>query len=644
MCACSSLSPAGPRLLSSSYDIRFLKVGSVELSGSVDSSVSDVAAGYQLSWNRYQILNIELVFDQPLYISSQHAIEGTHTRTSSTPRSSSSSTFGSANLTVAPHDLVGSISLECRNSKSHIARFELSAWREGNTTDRESFWSKPRPDLLPTFSHDNMWKEQLEQLFDPEVEATTRKPTTLFGSSSSSSASLLKVAGSPNVLSLMLVSSFADESGRTTFLDLDTDQPNPAAGCNIRYHSVAARIEAAAAAASSSSSADVAAGGDSSRLSGLTNFRGHEVSFPATPITVKTGRATPTTTTTERIIYRVQQGLEQTLDLEDEEDAASGDAPAAPPSEDRLYAHSPLDDAPPVAAVVGSPSVVSPAHASLALDALDDPFHNVFLDVSAASQFVSLILRPICHGVMKPATKGTNDLLLDDLMTEFGLNMFDSVVDEVGPDLNIMLGLSVEGAVSNVLQDSLTYAITKSLAQAITANVSPYVVDRLIKNIPGPLHTIIQSILEKKIPDRLERTMPVILSRVLSVTLTHSLTRSIPHIVVPAVSHSLGLGHAGSFSRPKAYYEVCMKCYMQSVGIATPVRMSPPDLNPDGYDSGIGSGGQKAGSECGACPTSTYSMYYGIYHAAYYTDFYSSETKTANTKEMRTVRVCQECD
>jgi hypothetical protein len=277
--------------------------------------------------------------------------------------------------------------------------------------------------------------------------------------------------------------------------------------------------------------------------------------------------------------------------------------------EEEPYAHSPLD-----ASSVDSvtPVVIGP----------DDPFASVFLSVGEAEKFITLIMMPICNGVMKPATRGATDLLLDSVMTTLGNLLFYSIIGEVGPDLTIMLGVTVGANLTNILQDSLTFSITRTLVQAVVANVVPYLSARVTTSLPGPIHTVAHAILEQNIPARLERTLPVILVRVLGITLTHALTRSISHVVVPSISHSLGLGHAGSISRPKAYYEICMRCYMQSTGRSKIMRMSPPDMNPSGYDSGVGSGGTKPGSECGACPTSTYSMYYGIYHAAYYTDYY----------------------
>lgn len=636
----------GPRLLSAEYELRSLNVGTVQRAASpgelthTDSSGSG-SASYELAWSGYEFAAIDLIFDQPLYITSARAVLAAN------GGGGTAAAGGQYGQPISPHRtnhtalpaLDGAIVLECPTTAggedTSVQQFSLTNRWPGTaddaTTVEADYWTSPTDQLLPLYSQHNSLKADIVQLFDRRVDQTRSiQSTSLFAATAGQdAATLASVVGRPNVLSLMLMLSFESSEGTRRFMQVDEAHRSPLAHCKVTYVSVTERLEAQRDLLSNTTSSSVVPPPpDLSLSSGLTNFRGAEVDFSAASLTVRKGAQTAWVQ--QRSLVRVQEGLEDDFS----EDAADSSATSSEVERERRdekdeqpYAHSPLDP-PATPKIAGAASSSSPPSSSSSLSLSsswsEDPFNNILLDVASGVGFVQLILKPITNGVMKPATKGTNDLLLDDIMTELGTNLFDSVVDEVSPDVNIMLGTALQTSLSNILQDSLSYAITKSLTQAITADVAPYVIDRLIKNLPGPLHTIVHSILEKKIPDRLERTMPVILSRVLSVTLTHSLTRAIPHVVVPTVSHSLGLGHAGSFSRPKYYWEVCQRCYLQAIGKIPPVRMAPPDMNPDGYDSGIGSGGVRPGSECGACPTSTYSMYYGIYHAAYYTDFYSS--------------------
>lgn len=703
------LLPAGPRLLSSEYDIRTLQMGTIQhaLASATAGSAAGVG-GLEVSWQRYELLALDLVFDQPLYISSLESMAdvgggsggrgGGRSNTAAVPRSPhdanhTHSTSAPAGVVAAPN-LDGSIALDCGGAAadgSHNGGYFLLGSDWGSSSKQQpmqqsqvasqsqpagDYWSDPTPSLLPLYSPRNSLKRTLVDLFDDrrmDAHSTLNDPrASLFsgsGRATAAAADLESRVGKPNVLSLMLLLAHSNATSTQRFVRYDAtataatssnDQraspaaPAAAAGrvsplshCRVVYLPVAdrlaelraerrQRLEATQARLASELDGDAAlnahdrdlaefasyelehsAAAREASMAGLTNFKGFEVSGASASATsagavlqVRKGLATPFVS---RSVVRVAPGLESEFDLSVEEALLLEQQQQQDQAQGKLVKHSPLD----------APSSASSSSSSSSQLDPEDPFANIFLSLETATQYMAAMLKPIVHGTMKPATKGTNDLLLDDLMTILGNNLFYSVVEEVAPDLSIMLAKTSGAELSNILQDSMTFALTRTLVQSVTANVAPYVTARLNRELPGPLHTIIHSILVAKIPDRIERTLPVILGRVLSLTLTHSLSRSIPHAVVPAVSHSLGLNHAGSFGRPRAYYEVCMECYMQSVGLKPVQRMAPPDLNPDGYDSGVGSGGQRSGAECGACPTSTYSMYYGIYHAGYYTDYYS---------------------
>lgn len=687
------LRSAGPRLLSSEYDIRTLQLGTIQHAlESPTGSGAGVASsgGLEVSWQRYELLALDLVFDQPLYISPQESMAdvggagggraqqhgGARNNAAAVPRSPHDANHTTHAETVAAPNLDGSIALDCGGAapdgRHNGGYFVLgSDWGSSSSAKPQQsqapasdYWSDPTPSLLPLYSPRNALKRTLVDLFDDrrmDAHSTLNDPrASLFsgggnGRATAAAADLESRVGKPNVLSLMLLLAHSNATSSQRFVRYDataTAAPattagaarvSPLAHCRVVYLPVAdrldelraerrQRLEATQARLAAELDGDAAlpalsahdreqlefasyeleraASAREASMAGLTNFKGFEVAGSAqvgaatgSGLQVRKGLATPFVS---RSVVRVATGLESEFDLSAEEALLLEQQQQQQDEAGRLVKHSPLD----------GPS------STPQLDP-DDPFSNIFLSLETATQYMSAMLKPIVHGTMKPATKGTNDLLLDDLMTILGNNLFYSVVEEVAPDLSIMLAKTSGAELSNILQDSMTFALTRTLTQSVTANVAPYVTARLNRELPGPLHTIIHSILVAKIPERIERTLPVILGRVLSLTLTHALSRSIPHAVVPTLSHSLGLNHAGALSRPKYYHEICMECYMQSVGLKPVQRMAPPDLNPDGYDSGVGSGGQRSGTECGACPTSTYSMYYGIYHAGYYTDYYS---------------------
>jgi len=738
----------GPRILASEYEVRQLRVGTIQHppSDSRDDSTtildtppsSDTSPSsapddaLSISWRSYEFASIDLIFDQPLYVHSAQEIERkrqpskprndlkdrkekgaalrAHAALSQDHNGTSSQPDTASTATRASMRLEGAIMLSCASDAGQhwgeMMEFPLSNRWNGSSSDDTSstddgtavdYWDAPHPTLLPFYSAGNSMKHELIRLYDDSLDASdarrrqqsgilTGRANTNGGFTTTSSLfavreSMIKQAratkdeGQPNVLSLLIMMAHSNETHHERFIGGEEVEgqrvqdkfTSPLDHCRIRYipiatrqdqlkqraeHLILLRDEEAAEQRQGRSSSDDS---DSAlvhlkheleesigQVSGVTNFKGYEVDAFTRPLTPRRASTASNNNNVaspfaSRTIMRFDPDVERTLLASIEDEFKHEDV-----EEERLYAHSPLEDERKQknasknveagqagrATASSSPDApaTSPSSSPLPFNE-DDPLSTVFLSVDTSAQFVSLIMKPVMNGVMKPATAGTVGLLMDSIMTVLGENMWYSVEDEVAPDLAVMLGLSAQANVSNILQDSLTYAITKSLAEVITDNVGPYVSERLINMLPGPLHSIIQTILELRIPHRLQQTMPVILSRVLGVTLTHSLTRSIPHIVVPSISLSLGLGHAGSSGRPRYYHEVCMECYLQSIG-AKPANVPvPPDMNPEGYQNpagtGSGQGPSRAGSECGACPTSTYSMYYGIYHATHYTDYYS---------------------
>ena len=258
----------GPRLLSSEYEIRTLKVGTIQYSPSAHLSNANAATRgegaddsheYELAWRRYQLLAIDLIFDQPLYISSVHAIADAKNGGSkkSNKNAKPSAPHSSSNDTSLPH-LDGSIILDCVDEQ----HFVLSKWPtvngdsgKNNMPSDDTFWSSPQPVLLPSYSPSNSLKDQLRDLFDPysDMDHTggvpKRRSQTLFGLDSHAMKDVLQVAGRPNVLSLMLVMQYEDgASGEMkTFLDWakyysntqDMNITNPLGDlCRIRYESI----------------------------------------------------------------------------------------------------------------------------------------------------------------------------------------------------------------------------------------------------------------------------------------------------------------------------------------------------------------------------------------------------------------------
>lgn len=603
---------AGPTFLAAEYEHRLLRVGSIgsHPAGSAAPRHSKLALTYTL----YEFMHIDAIFDQPLFFNSassrkefledmKHAAA---TSSSSASSSSSSSPLSSAASSILPlnhshvHLLDQALLLSCQDGVNFT--FESSTSYPVNNN-----WSQLKGQVMYALdAPSNTLRHIIHGLFDPMIDQhdhTTHPTRNVFNTQMMAQHDASKLTR-PNILSLLLPISYTQHGQTHHFLT--PGQTPDFKKCTLQYQNLRSRVEQVKQLyldVEQANQIDIIH--EWSDLAAITNRKGQES---------KHLMNVPLTQFQHQHQHQPHSMIRKRTMIQ----AASNDS--------LINDIAPI----PIYDVTQEKQKLLKKHeltakdfdtSTIDLNGDEDPFarSSILLDVGSGVKFLSIILKPVVNGVLKPAVKGAVDLMVDNVMGALGDQLFYSVTEETSPDLSAMLGSTVQANVSNILIDSITYAMTKTLVLCLNEKVAPYVSNRLIKELPAQLHHIIHIILERKIPERLERTLPVIIHRVTSLTLTHSLVRSIPHSVVPAVFHSLGgLNTASAVSRPKTLYEICMQCYMQSVGAKPPQPMAPPDLF-DGYKDGP----PRPGANCGACPTSTFSMYYGIYHSAYFTGYYA---------------------
>lgn len=272
-----TLGAAGPRLLSSEYDIRLLQMGTVQHSSSLDGGgVGD--GGYEVAWQSVEILAVDLVFDQPLYLTAQSGMEGAAQQQTQQPRSPHDS-----NHTVGSPSLDGAIALDCGRGDgggyfvlssdwSSKEALDEAAAAESDPTraraqpeaagavadDSDNFWRSPHPSLLALYSPQNRLKSSLIQLFDDRrLAAHSTRSGSIFapgggGRLGGEQGALESRVGKPNVLSLMLVMATANATHSQRWLRYDSDAaaatanapPSPLSHCAIRYAPVPSRLDA----------------------------------------------------------------------------------------------------------------------------------------------------------------------------------------------------------------------------------------------------------------------------------------------------------------------------------------------------------------------------------------------------------------
>jgi len=212
--------------------------------------------------------------------------------------------------------------------------------------------------------------------------------------------------------------------------------------------------------------------------------------------------------------------------------------------------------------------------------------------------YVALMFDPVIGGFIKPVVDLTHGLLMDSFGGHFQKKIATTTVSEVAADLTQTLGIALRANISNILTDSLTYSIGRSLSDGFIATITPVVQDKLKKFLPKSVGAMLNKVLLLNIPAYVNEHMPQVVARGLSVTLMQGLTRSISHALVPTLTHAL------PHSANADYY--CYVCATQN-------------------------------DACHLCHFSALSVYYQAYYGTYYTDYFSDYYGNYYTHALRRV-------
>lgn len=198
--------------------------------------------------------------------------------------------------------------------------------------------------------------------------------------------------------------------------------------------------------------------------------------------------------------------------------------------------------------------------------------------------FVSMLVSPIAKGIMKPIVTQTTSLMMTAVGGTLNNELFHGLINQVAPDLTVMLGTTLRANLSNVLVDSLSYGLTRALSVALTRSVGPHLVGQVAPFLTPRLHKILNKVLQEKLPESISGGVATAVNRVVGLTLTGGLSRSLPFALVPALTHTLG------HHRHTSTY--CALCFY-------------------------------ARKHCNLCAVSEESVYYQLYYATYYTEWYT---------------------
>ncbi len=211
---------------------------------------------------------------------------------------------------------------------------------------------------------------------------------------------------------------------------------------------------------------------------------------------------------------------------------------------------------------------------------------------------VGLIMDPVVGGFVKSIIDLTSNLMMDAFGDHFTKKMYDAINTEVPPDVTMMLGTTLKANLSNVMTDSITFAVSKSLSDGFIRTFTPPVVDRMVEGLPWRIHAMLDRVLYEKIPRHVDEMAPKVIARGMTVTLIQGLTRSITHALVPTLTHAL------PHSANSDYY--CYICATQA-------------------------------DACHLCHFSALSVYYQVYYGTYYSDYYSNHYGNYYTHAVRKV-------